>query len=270
MSKFKRSKKHFTNLIFGLVCFILGVASSPYILQDFNQPVYAELLTRDQKTSDIGLPSCTTFVNRPDYALSYDHRTKNATWVYENLTADSLNGRADRKGLQFKEDATLPKIFRSTVGDYHKSGFDRGHLAPAANHKSCNERMEDTFYLSNISSQEPQFNRGYWAKLEKHVRDLTKKYNTVEVFTGPLFIPQEDANGKRWVTYQVIGTNDIAVPTHYYKVLILNSDNGTKKIEAYMLPNKEIDLHIPINSFKITLEKIESCSGIKFFQNKEK
>jgi DNA/RNA endonuclease G (NUC1) len=47
----------------------------------------------------------------------------------------------------------------------------------------------------------PDFNRGYWAKLEKHVRDLTHSYE-VEIFTGPLFIPEENEHGESWVKYR--------------------------------------------------------------------
>ncbi len=64
--------------------------------------------------------------------------------------------------------------------------------------------MDDTFFITNICPQNPQFNRGYCAKLEKHVRDLTKDNTNVYVFTGPLYLPSAEADGKRYVKYQVI------------------------------------------------------------------
>ncbi len=73
--------------------------------------------------------------------------------------------------------------------------------------------MEDTFYLSNMCPQNPNFNRGYWAKFEKYVRDLTKAYKAVHVFTGPLYLPKAKQNGQKWIKYQVIGKNEVSVPT---------------------------------------------------------
>lgn len=266
-SPLQSSRSYIRQIIFGIISFSLGIAST-YIVPEISQKAYANPIPPKPKASEFTPPCCFTEIDRSGYSLSYDHRTKNASWVYEKLTADNLVGDTDRGNFQFKEDPIVDKIFRSTLLDYKGSGFDRGHLAPAANHKCNADEMAETFYLSNMSPQHPHFNRGYWAVLEKHVRDLTKQYKTVEVYTGPLYLPREDANGKRWVIYQVIGKNDVAVPTHYYKVLALSDAQGKKKIEAYILPNQEISSKTPLSSFLTTLEKIESIAGTKFFQNK--
>lgn len=263
-SLLQSSRKYIRQIIFGITAFFSGIAST-YIVPELSPKAYANPIFPKSKTSEFTPPCCFTEINRSGYSLSYDHRTKNSVWVYEKLTAENLKGNVDRENYQFKEDPVIEKIFRSTLQDYKGSGFDRGHLAPAANHK-CNAcEMAETFFLSNMSPQNPQFNRGYWASLEKYVRNLTKKYKTVEVYTGPLFLPKEDSNGKRWVTYQVIGKNDVAVPTHYYKVLFLsNSSSSPIKIEAYVLPNQEISSKTPLSSFQTTLEKVESVSGLIF------
>lgn len=208
--------------------------------------------------------SPTTVVQRAGYTLSYDNRTKNPLWVHEKLTANNLSGRVSRETEDFKEDPVIPKIFRSTLDDYRGSGFDRGHLAPAADHTNSQEAMSDTFYLSNMCPQNAQFNRGYWASLERYVRDLTKESKCVDVYTGPLFLPYEDYKGRRFVKYQLIGKNDVAVPTHFYKVIIKEGKSGKQEVEAYILPNKEIASEIPLGKFKSTVEKIESYAGIKF------
>lgn len=196
------------------------------------------------------------------YSLSYDTRTKNAYWVYEKITAECLNGSDDRNKCQFKEDPVIPKIFRSCLADYRCSGFDRGHLAPAANHKNA---MAETFFMSNMSPQTPQFNRGYWAQLEKHVRNLTKEFQTVEVFTGPLYLPYEDQDGKKYVKYQVIGDNNVAVPTHFFKLVALKDHAGKQyDTQAYILPNEEISLAKPIEHFRTTVQQVEKASGLIF------
>ncbi len=145
------------------------------------------------------------------------------------------------------EDCAIPELFRSSLADYRKCGFDQGHMACAANHKGSAEEMKETFFLSNICPQSSQFNRGYWAKFERYVRDLTNYYEVVEVFTGALYLPKQDEDGKRWITYQVIGENDVAVPTQFFKVICLASD-----FESYILPNEAIDANMPLDVFKTT------------------
>jgi endonuclease G len=217
--------------------------------------------------SQIGLPATSYHITRTGYSVAYDPRTRNAIYVYEKLSSDCLNGRVCRDKCQFKEDELIPKIFRSTLKDYQRSGYDRGHLAPAANHKDSEESMSDTFFLSNMCPQVPQFNRGYWAKLEKHVRDLTKEYQTVEIFTGPLYLPKQDADGKKRVTYEVIGDDDVAVPTHFYKVIALRNNEEVKNpvFETYVLPNENISSDFPLSAFRTTVEKVEKAAGVIFY-----
>jgi endonuclease G len=132
---------------------------------------------------------------------------------------------------------------------------------PAADCKVSEENMSDTFLLSNICPQHPQFNRGYWAKLEKHVRNLTKISTVVHVVTGPLFLPQEAEDGTRWVKYQVIGENNVAVPTHFFKVIYLES---SKESMAYILPNEPINSSTPLDNFKTSIKKVERVAGMIF------
>lgn len=218
-------------------------------------------------TSTKILPSAVNPIHRSSYSAGYDARNKNPAWVYERLTPDCLKGAVTREDCQFKEDNRIPSIFRATLADYRNSGYDRGHLAPAADHKSSVKNIEDTFFLSNMCPQDPQFNRGYWAKVEKYVRDLTKSHTVIHVFTGPLYLPKKEADGSKWVKYRVIGPNNVAVPTHFFKILMLEKAPGKITYQAYILPNTFIDSKKPIESFKTTVENVESVSGIIFQKN---
>jgi len=209
-------------------------------------------------------PTSYFIIERDDYILSYDARNRNPLWVLEHLTAEKLEGSIKRDQFKFKEDERIPQIFRATIKDYRGSGFDRGHMAPAANHKSCEKGMADTFYLSNVCPQIPSFNRGYWAKFEKHVRNLTNAFKDVYIISGGLYIPYEDIDGKRYVKYEVFGENNIAVPTHYFKVLILENESSITQTEAYILPHEDIPFDTSLEKFKVPLERVEKISGILF------
>ena len=93
------------------------------------------------------------------------------------------------------EDAAIEPRFRSTLAQYKNSGYDRGHMAPAAAHKSSQRTMDETFVLSNASPQVgPGFNRDYWARFERFVQALTTKCSEVYVATGPLYLPRPAAS----------------------------------------------------------------------------
>lgn len=208
-----------------------------------------------------GMPVSYFHINRNGYSLAYDAVHRNPAWVYEHLTVSGLNGNTDRSHFDFLEDNTIPEHLRAMLIDYKGQGFDRGHMAPAADHRASSEAMKDTFYLTNMCPQCPKFNRGYWAKLEKHVRDLTKVYKHVHVITGPLYLPYTDVDGNRYVKYQVIGKNDVAVPTHFFKIINLDNENGITKTEAYIIPNEEIQANTYLDTFKTTVQKIERLAG---------
>lgn len=102
------------------------------------------------------------------------------------------------------------------------------------------------------------FNRDKWEHLERYVRNSTKVYKNVYVCTGPLYLPKMDpADGKNYVKYQVIGANNVAVPTHFFKVMVGELDNQQLEMEAYVLPNEAIPDSVPVASFQVSYWSFE-------------
>lgn len=83
--------------------------------------------------------------------------------------------------------------------------------------------------------------------------------------TGPLYLPRKEADGKLYVRYQVIGANNVAVPTHFYKVVVMETQGGQLEMEAYVLPNQKIDDATPLTMFQVPPETIERAAGLLFF-----
>ena len=102
-----------------------------------------------------GFPSLENVRVFDDYVLAYDKRNRNAHWVFEHLSPDKLPSKksADRSRSNFFEDQNIHEKFRSYLSDYKNSGYDRGHLAAAGNHRHSQQAMDQTFTLSNISPQ---------------------------------------------------------------------------------------------------------------------
>jgi len=200
-------------------------------------------------------------LERNGYSVAYNGRTKGAVWVYEQLTPElASNNKVSRKGFRFIEDTDIPEILRSTNADFKSSGYVKGHLHPAMNAKSNDESMRDSFLLTNVCPQIGCLNNGPWRSIEMQLYKLARTGKTLHIYTLPLFIPIE-LDGKRFVHYQVIGENDVAVPTHFAKVALIEEDELTI---AYILPNAKIPANTPIETFKTTIDKVEKIAGVVF------
>ncbi|KAJ1901742.1 nuclease [Coemansia sp. IMI 209127] len=212
------------------------------------------------------------FLLRSRYAASYNRALRNPNWVAEHLTRDNLKGSGDRASSEFKEDPAIPGPFRALLKDYYRSGYDRGHMCPAADAKMNTESMNETFMLTNIAPQVGKgFNRNYWASLEGFVRDMTKSFDDVYCISGPLYLPEKV--GDKWVvSYEVIGNPpNVAVPTHFFKVILAKRNNEKGfALGAFALPNKEIDNSTPLTDFSLPLESVEKAAGLQFFNKVER
>jgi endonuclease G len=184
------------------------------------------------------------------YALVYDENREQAKWVAWELTKNELNGDAKRKN-NFKEDPLI-STGSATDEDYAKSGYDRGHLAPAADMTFSDEAMDESFYYSNMSPQHPSLNRGIWKRLETKAREWAEKYGEIYVATGPVFIE----------VLEEIGPNEVDVPSHYYKTLLITKNKDLQAI-AFLIPNKKGGKDI--FEYAVTVDSVESITKINFY-----
>ena len=185
------------------------------------------------------------------YSLAYDENYKLAKWVAYELTLEETKGTFARND-KFKPDPLITKNSASLV-DYKKSGYDRGHLAPAADMKWSLDAMKESFFLSNMCPQDKSFNRGIWKKLEEQVRDWAIENKSVYIATGPLLeqgLP-------------TIGPNKIPIPKAFYKVILDYTQPDIKAI-GFVVPNQGSSL--PIASFALPIDSIEQLTHINFFE----
>jgi len=185
------------------------------------------------------------------YSLKYNEEHEQADWVRYTLTKEHLMMKQVARKNNFKVD-TLVKTGSAAPADYKHSGYDRGHLAPAADMSWSKETMEESFYMSNMSPQLPSFNRGIWKRLEGKIRDWAKKYDTLYVVTGPVLRD----------SLKTIGKNKVSVPEYFYKALLVYTTNNKKAI-GFILPNAKSST--AIDSFAVSVDSVESVTGIDFF-----
>lgn len=200
-----------------------------------------------------GMPSSNSdqVLCRTGYAVGYNYQTKNADWVAYHVTKESVNAQFKRSN-NFKVDAELPEYAQSTLSDYSKSGYDRGHLAPSAAMDFSQESMQESFLLSNMSPQLPGFNRVGWRLLEEHVRDLANEYHELYVVTGPIYEGNEASIG-----------NGVVIPSAFYKVVL---DPYYNDAIAFIVPHRDVS-GSELVDFVTTIDDVEERTNLDFFSN---
>lgn len=181
------------------------------------------------------------------YRVGFDVRHKQADWVYYRLQLRTDAAGVERSG-RFAADPLLP-AGSASPSDYTRSGYDRGHLCPAADMAQSVEAMRETFYMSNISPQLPAFNRGIWKRLETQVRKWAVGA-PLYVATGPVF---KNLKG-------CIGKNRVTVPGFFYKV-IYSPARG--RMIGFLLPHEAS--RRALSDYAVTVDSVETVTGLDFF-----
>jgi len=324
------------SLVQGLRSVVLGGVggAAGFMITKYVAPdLYSETnkITSTEKNDDVsnsktnsilkyGIPSCglSHILHYQNHILEYDPSKKVPKWVAEHISQDKAFGsQANRKVAKFDPDPQVPDIFTSHNKDYWRSGWSRGHMAPAGNNKHCQEAMNQTFFLTNIVPQDLDNNGNYWNRLEIYCRELTKLYSDVYIISGPLWLPElesEDAtcdatylpikwknykhsilklddvgnlvqseseilqsssgdtkkrpqHPKKFVKYQVLGSNNVAVPTHLYKIILVEDPKLEKPMLAgFVIPNRPVQ-NVNLEEFEVEVEEIEKHVGVKFHQD---
>ncbi|UQD55916.1 DNA/RNA non-specific endonuclease [Flavobacterium sp. K5-23] len=202
------------------------------------------------------LPTSTTnqIINHKYYTLSYSEKDEQPEWVGYELKANYIVNN-NFKRPYFIDD---PKVTTGSADwrNYKNSGYDKGHLCPAADMEFDKNAYNETFYTSNISPQDRGFNGGVWNRLEQKTRYWASMYDGVYVITG----------GVLKGSLKSIGKEKVTVPDYFYKILLDNS-NGKYKMIAFLMPNKKSEK--PLYSFVVSVDSIEKLTGIDFFPKLE-
>lgn len=189
-------------------------------------------------------------VSHTAYAFVYNEKHEQASWVAYELTKKETNNAFERTD-KFLLDPDV-KTGTANDNDYAASGYDRGHLAPAADMGWSEITIAESFYYSNMSPQEPSFNRGIWKKTEELVRDWAVENNSIYIVTGPVLTKG----------LKTIGKNKVSVPKFYYKVILDYSDPSVKGI-GFIMPNTSSKKQ-PV-TFAVSIDSVERLTGIDFY-----
>ncbi len=201
------------------------------------------------QTSPKGTPE--QILKRTGYVASYNKTTLLPNWVAWHLTAERTEGSVKRSGVDFAEDTEVPEP-RATDWDYYNSGYDRGHMCPAADNKWSKKAMEESFLFTNMCPQNGNLNRGDWNEMEMACRKWAKKYGDLYIVCGPILYKCK---------HKTIGKNKVVVPEAFFKVVLRTGDNP----QAIGFIYKNTSGNRPKDSYVNTVDEVERITGIDFF-----
>ena len=200
-----------------------------------------------------------------NYTICYRESYEQAEWSAYCLSDYQLVKNAERTN-DFRVDSMI-STGSADLSDYRKSGFDRGHLTPAADMSFDEKAMSDTFFMSNMTPQNPQFNRGIWKDLEAQVRIWVKEFGRAYVVSGPILNKAADK-------YSSIGNNNVAIPEYFYKVILVPiykdaadraSPDDANSVAAigFVIPNQ--DCKDTFWNYSESIDKIEKLTNLDFY-----
>ncbi len=192
----------------------------------------------------------TTFLCRLGYATLHDDVRKVPLYSAEHLVARDL-ARSVTRTDDFQPDPDLPGGQRAELNDYAGSGYDRGHMAPAADATDTRE-MHQSFYLSNMVPQNRVMNEQIWAGLEAATRACAKRSGELFVITGPIF------EGRA----RTVGPDRVEVPDALFKIAL---DARSGAYRAFLMPNAALRRTTNFSRYEVSIAEIERRSGLNFF-----
>lgn len=209
-----------------------------------------EVPAESQVPEEILPAAASEIVRHTWFALGYVEDHEQAEWVAYELTRDRLDENWAERPNTFRPDPAV-RTESATPRDYSGSGYDKGHLCPAADMAFNAAAIDETFLMSNMSPQVAGFNMGIWRELEELTRDWARRFKKLYIVTGPVLTL--DNLGQ-------IGFSKVTVPAGYYKVLLAPDE---QRAIAFILPNQVSEK--PVMDYACSIDKVEKITGIDFF-----
>ena len=242
----------------------MGWAELPEM--DNNKLQYVALFAADAKGKSVR-----------NYSMGFDKSKKAALWVAYPMHTSYTSGNAGRTDdwvanplISIGDQANVTYSYKEDSGS--AADYNRGHQIASADRQASAQMNAQTFYFSNSTPQQSAFNGGIWGTLENAVRNKQCS-DTLYVVTGAHFasgvtMPKAyDSDGK-----------EVAVPTHYYKVLLRTkkgnigkpiSDCSASELIAigFLMehPKSNTSLDKSFKEYAVSVEEIEELTGHTFF-----
>lgn len=199
-----------------------------------------------------GQPASSIRRDYEGFRLAFNPGNGTPDWVAWELLGTETDGPTARSN-RFWQDQDLEGC--PSTADYARSGYDRGHLCPAADQKWSPKAMEDCFVMANMCPQDHSLNSGAWNTLENKERVWAQRDSAIVIAAGPIY---EKSDTKR------IGQAGVRVPGAFYKVMIAPYVDKPRGI-AFIFPN--MSSPGSMENYVTTIDDAEKLTGLDFFHN---
>ena len=189
-------------------------------------------------------------LNYTAMSMSFNPDLHIPNYVVWELTREEVSGDVGRTN-SFQADPAVESC--ANTADYRGSGFDRGHMMPAADAKHSPQAMVESFYLTNICPQAPQLNQGSWKTLEEKCRVWADADSAIIIICGPVV---SDRISQR------IGETGVAVPQRFFKVVLSPFADPPRAI-GFIMPNGK--LRGGMQAAAVSVNEVERITGYDFF-----
>ena len=254
----KRNKKNTKKWIIIAIVIIalIGGNSLRTFTDNINKKIIQEV-NKQVEAVGMEIPTLSTdkqgqIIQHTGYTLSYNNQMRTPQWVAWELTKAETRGEEERSS-EFQTD---PYVIGTKVEtyDYSRSGYDRGHMAPAGDMKWDKQAMQESFYMSNICPQDHNLNKGDWNDLEIKTREWARRYGKAYVVCGPIY-----QKGKK---IKYIGNNRVAVPHAFFKAILIYQKNKPM-IMGFYFENKAG--HQSLKDYLVSIDELETMTDMDFF-----
>ncbi len=191
------------------------------------------------------------------YMLEYSEKLANPLWVTYYVGEKHFKvGKRPRFTVDMRSNAKI------SHGDYTRSGYTRGHLAPnyVIASRYGKKAQKEAFLMTNISPQKALLNQKSWQRLEEIVaNDFSEWHDGFWVITGPIFDK----------SFQTLKGTKVAIPKAFYKILIKPNDNPSSIMALAFIFQQNAKPNASLMSFVTSIDEVEKQSGIDFFSELE-
>jgi endonuclease G, mitochondrial len=238
----------------------LAQTSAASMLQTLNagsSPVFQELPPEHRLD---WLPEAVMLLRRAGYILSYQPQLKLANWVAYRIPA--ADGDCLQPPNEFVADPELAVAVLPTEDDFTGSGYAPGYLVSVQDMQLVSpQAVDESFYLTSVAPQVPELTQGVWLDLESYCRRVARGVGGAYVMAGPVFAANAPDQQVRFLT---IGENQIPVPTHFFRILAIESQ-GRFDAQAFLVPN-QTGLDRDISKYLTSIYEVERLTGLNFFR----
>ena len=204
-----------------------------------------------------------------NFSCYWDYSEHMSLWVAYPLN-NSLKGSGAGRTEAWGFDKLLPQNIQPDLrNSSYGGGWTRGHQIPSADKQRNYSENASTYVSTNMTPQEYNFNGGIWAKLEGKVRNYAALADTLYVVTGALFDSSTSVSGNS-------SGFRVKIPTHYFKALLYKGTSAYAKdsdgylMAGFLLPHDKGIADGNCLEYRMSIDDLESQTGIDFFPNLEK